>query len=116
MKAAALLGSAVFLAGVAVDVDAKPSSAPEFRGYETCVGAADADLSGLVTARGYYINRTPTENQYFINGTAWEQGERVQVRVACDTTRNGRTLLEFDVAQGTYVLDRGQVNVRVAQN
>ena len=116
MKAAALLGSAVILASFAADVEAKPSNAAEFRGYENCVDAADADLAGLVTSREYFINRTPEMNQYFINGTAWDQGDRVQVRVACDTTRNGRQLLEFDVAQGTYVLDRGQVNVRVAQN
>ena len=116
MKAAALLGTAVLLAGVAVDADAKSSSAAEFRGYENCIDAADGEYAGLVTARDYFINRTPEMNQYFINGTAWVDGDRAQVRVACDTTRNGRKLLEFEVAQGVYVLDQGQVNVRVASN
>lgn len=116
MKAAALLTAATLVAGLAVDAEAKTSSAPEFRGYETCVHAAESDLSGLVTARDYLISRTPDMNQYFINGTAWSEGERVQVRVACDTTRNGRKLLDVSVAEGTFVLDRGQVNVRVAQN
>lgn len=116
MKAAALLTAATLVAGLAIDAEAKSSNPTEFRGFENCVDAAESDLSGLVTSREYLINRTPEMNQYFINGTAWSEGERVRVRVACDTTRNGRKLLELSTAEGTYVLDRGQVNVRVAQN
>ena len=116
MKAAALLTAATLFAGLAADADAKSSSTTEFRGFANCVDAAESDLSGLVTSREYLINRTPDMNQYFINGTAWSDGERVRVRVACDTTRNGHKLLEISVAEGTYVLDRGQVNVRVASN
>ena len=116
MKAAAILGAAALLSTLSVDAVAKTSSAPEYRGYANCVEAADGDLSGLVTGRDYFINRTPESNQYFINGTAWAEGERVEVRVQCDTSRNGRQLLDVSVAEGTYVLDQGQVNVRVASN
>ena len=116
MKAAALLASAALLTAAAVEVDAKSSTNTEFRGYENCVSAAEGETRGLVTSREYLIHRTPDMNQYFINASAWNEGERVRVRVACDTSRNGRRLLDLSVADGSYVLDQGQVNVRVAQN
>ena len=94
----------------------KSSTNTEFRGYENCVSAAEGETRGLVTSREYFIHRTPDMNQYFINASAWNDGERVKVRVACDTSRNGRKLIDFSVADGSYVLDQGQVNVRVAQN
>ena len=116
MKAAALLSAAALVAGLAVDAEATTSSAPEYRGFENCVDAADAELPGLVTSRDYFFGRTPEANRYFINGTAWDSGERVHVRVACDTTRNGRELLDYTIAEGTFVLDSGRVDVRIAQN
>lgn len=111
-----LIIGAVLFAGLSAGAVAKPSSAPEYRGYTACIDAAEAEASGLVATREYFIARSDEMNQYFINATAWEAGDRVTVRVSCDTSRNGREVLGLDVADGRFVLDNGTVNVRVAAN
>lgn len=115
MKAIRILGAALLATGAA-SAAAQLSSDAEYRGYDLCLDAAEASARGLVTSREYFLSRTAETNQYFINGTAWESGDRVTVRVACDTSRNGRELLDVAVDQGRFVLDDGQVDVRVAAN
>lgn len=107
---------AVLVAGASMAAHAQPSNPIEFRGYSMCVGAAEEQVSGLVTTREYFINRSASKNQYFINGTAWASGDRVAVRVACETSRSGRKLLDLAVDEGRFVLDDGSVSVRVAAN
>lgn len=106
----------MLIAGASLTAGAQPSNPTEFRGYSTCVDAAEAQLSGLVTSREYFINRSAEKRQYFINATAWDAGDRARVRVACETSRNGRKLLELTVDEGRFVLDDGTVTVRVAAN
>lgn len=115
MKPKHVIG-AVLVAGASLTAFAQPSNPIEFRGYATCVDAAEAQVSGLVTTREYFISRSAQKNQYYINGTAWEAGDRVDVRVACETNRSGRRLLDLAVDGGRFVLDDGSVSVRVAAN
>jgi hypothetical protein len=115
MNKSLILGITLF-AGLSGAATAQVSTAPEYRGYNECIEVAETEASGLVPTREYFIARSDSMNQYFINATAWADGDRVDVRVACDTSRNGREVLELEVAEGRFVLDEGRVNVRVAAN
>lgn len=115
MKPRHVIG-AVLVAGASLAAFAQPSNPVELRGYSTCIDAAQTQVTGLVTTREYFINRSAAKRQYFINGTAWDAGDRVDVRVACETSRSGRKLLDLAVDQGRFVIDDGTVSVRVAAN
>ncbi|HSG88568.1 MAG TPA: hypothetical protein VLA56_05105 [Pseudomonadales bacterium] len=110
------IAGAVLIATASLGAQAQVSTESEFRGYSTCIDAAKDEVKGLVTSRDYFIARNSDASQFFINGTAWNDGDRVAVRVACDTSRNGRKLLDLAIDDGRFVLDNGSVTVRVAAN
>ena len=105
----------VLIAGV---VHAVPRSHSEVRGLETCVDAAKAEfahrfVSGRTT---YFIDRNGPANTYFINAGAWQAGERVPLRIACETSPNGRKLLSYSSAPGSFIPQPRTVSSQVAAN
>jgi hypothetical protein len=94
---------------------AKISSSSELRGYEACVEAASPEFKGLKLSRVYYLNEGSDKNTYYLNGSAWQAGERVDVRISCDTSSNGYDLLSQTSNVGSYALDNAADPVQVAQ-
>lgn len=94
---------------------ADTSSPAEYRGYSKCLEAAAAQSRGLAADRFYLLNAEGTDRQYFINATRWQDGDRVPVRIACETSRSGRVLLSQSIAEGRFTSPRGQVRIEVAE-
>ncbi|MFK7915389.1 MAG: hypothetical protein AB8B93_15855 [Pseudomonadales bacterium] len=107
------IGSSLALASVGAL--AEPSNSAELRGYGKCVDAAAEQSEGLATQRFYLLNTQGDQNQYYINASRWEEGDRVAVRIACETSANGRVLLSQSVAAGRFEGQRGRVSVEVAK-
>lgn len=93
---------------------AGPSSSAELRGYSKCISAASEQSLGLAANRYYLLNNEGEQNQYFINASRWESGDRVPVRIACETSANGRVLISQAIETGRYATQRGRVSVEVA--
>ena len=114
MKKSIVIAAAV-VATASTTAYAQTSSPADFRGYEKCVAAADAESSGLTTPRTYLINKEGDNKSYYINGSRWEAGQREQVRISCETSKNGRVLLSSAVEPGRWVQDSGtRVRVELA--
>jgi hypothetical protein len=111
----ALIFTAAAASVVAVTAQAKLSSSSEMRGYNACVEAAAPDFNGLQLSRNYYLNEEADRNIYYVNGSAWQSGERIAVRISCDTSTNGVKLLSQTSNTGRYTLERATVRVQVAQ-
>lgn len=94
---------------------AQPSNSAELRGYDKCLDAAAEQSQGLAPQRFYLLNTEGEQNQYFINASRWEDGNRVAVRIACETSANGRTLLSQSVVPGRFDTQRSRVSVEVAK-
>lgn len=109
----AVAGAALALTGA---VQAKTSSPAEFRGYTNCVEAAEASSNGLVPSRAYFINRAGASAEYFINATRWENGERAEVRIACETVARGARVVSANLEAGRFTNSTATVRVEVAQN
>ena len=110
----ALSAMTILVAGAAQAHRSQPS---EFRGYETCIDAAKAEFTrGFVSDRTYFIDRDGPVNAYFINASAWQEGDRALLRINCETSRNGRDLLAYSAAPGRFVPPRGSVSIQVAGN
>jgi hypothetical protein len=103
IAAAAALLSATAAAG--------PSSPGEVRGYQACLGANEDEFRGLVVDRNYLIRDTEESRTYYINATAWEDGERVKVGFSCETTRTGRLLSNNGAAYTHYAPAAGSIQV-----
>ena len=99
---------------MAATAQAKISSASELRGYEACVDAAAPEFNGLKLNRVYYLNEAGDKNTYYLNGTAWQNGERVDVRISCDTSTNGYDLLNQTTNIGRYAIEDGTRGIDVA--
>ncbi len=105
---------AALAAVLGASAQAKVSSQSEFAGYNACVEASEADHNGLVLSRVYYLSSQGDTNTYYLNGTAWENGERVDVRISCNTSRNGRTLIDQTSSNGRFAIDGGTGSFDVA--
>ena len=105
---AALIGSAAAFAGT--------SSFAELRGFNKCVDKAERTSRGLIVSRNYLINNEDASNEYFINGSRWESGERAAVRINCETSRSGRKLLSYELQPGSYINRDTEVTIEVAGN
>lgn len=84
------------------------------RGYDTCVNDVARDYSrhaGLMHARYYFLARDDTARTYFVNSTAWQEGDRVNLRTRCRTDLYGRDLLARETELGRWVQRRGVVSV-----
>ena len=116
MKTSFILAAAVTATVATTAVEAKNSSPAEYRGYENCIEAADEQSHGLVTKRTYLISKDNEVTNYFVNGSRWEDGDRAQVRITCETTKAGRELLSTVIEPGKWVQERGVVRVELAAN
>ena len=99
---------------VTMTAQAKLSSSTELRGYNACVEAAAPEFKGLQLSRIYYLNEEADKNVYYVNGSAWQSGERVAVRISCDTSTSGHKLLSQTSNVGRYTNERATVRVQVA--
>lgn len=113
MKAVTTLISAALLTG-ALSAEARLSSPAEARGYAACFDAAAETLPGLVAKRDYFISRSDEGNTYFINGTAWQDSARTNVRVYCETAPNGRKLSNLRTSEGRFALAEGMATDTIA--
>ncbi len=110
----ALSALTILIAGAAQAHRSQPS---EFRGYETCIDAAKSEFTrGFVSDRTYFIDRDGPVNAYFINASAWQDGDRASLRINCETSRSGRELLSYAAESGRFVRQRGTVSIDVAGN
>ncbi len=107
--AAALLSTAGLLLSPAAG--AVTSSASEFRGYQACLEAHQDAFRGLVTERTYLVQQKADSRTYYINATAWDNGERVEVGFSCETTRSGKLLSKNAVANTRYAAASDSVQV-----
>ena len=101
-------------ASIAIAAQARVSNHAEMTGYNTCVNASEGQFHGLVLSRDYFVAQNPGAKSYYINGTAWENGDRIAVRIACDTSNNGRDLKNVTTGSGRFALHKNTDPVRVA--
>ncbi len=112
-----LIGTAAIAAGLtfAVQVNAGPLALQT--GYDNCQKEIQSQQSerGLVFARHHYLSRGDASNTYFINSSAWESGERVALKSACETAKNGRRVLALETSHGRWInVPEGRVDIEVA--
>ncbi len=103
-----IAAAAALLSATAV---AQTSSDSEFRGYQACLEANESEFTGLVTEREYLISNNADSRSYYINATAWEDGQRVEVGFSCETTKSGRLLSNNGVAYTHYAAASDAVQV-----
>lgn len=109
---AALSVLTLLLAGAANARNSQPS---ELRGFDTCVDTAKAEFAlGFVAKSTYFIDHSASGNTYFINASAWQDGDRALLRISCETSANGRDLLAYNAAPGRFVPQQGKVTIQVA--
>lgn len=112
-----LIGTAALVAGLAFAAQANAGRLVLQAGYDTCKSEIQSQQAerGLVFARHHYLNRADESNTYFINSSAWESGERVALKSACETTKNGRRILALKTSHGRWIkLPEGRVEIEVA--
>lgn len=103
MKTTLILAAIAALAaslGASAETRSTPS---EMRGYQACLDASAQDYRGLVTNRTYLIEKRADQRTYYINATAWQDGERVNVGLRCETDRNGRLITAAEPTNARYV-------------
>ncbi len=97
--------ASALLIGVAVAASsgAAAGGLSDQRGYNRCVKAFDGQgLSGVTLPRFYYINHTADSKTYYVNASAWENGNRVSKRITCETSASGRELHAVETADGRF--------------
>jgi hypothetical protein len=111
MKTPILIAAAA-AALIAAGAHAGPRSTPsELRGYQACVDANADHYRGLRFERTYLINQTDTGRTYYLNATAWENGERVGLGFRCETNRTGRLIEASNPSYVQYVPAADSVQV-----
>jgi len=115
MKAPILI-AATAAATIALGAHAQLSSPSEFRGYQACLEANADGLSGLTPEREYLLAQTDEGQVYYINATAWEDGERVNLAFSCATTAGGYLTSNLGTTYNRFVpAEKGRVAVEVAR-
>ena len=117
MTRSKLIGAAALAAGLTFAAQANAGPLADQPGYDNCHDEIQSqyDHQGLVFARLHYLNREAGSNTYFINASAWEQGERVGLKSACETTKNGRRILALETSYGRWKdAPAGRVDIEVA--
>jgi len=99
---------------LAVSTGANAQTGRERAGLDTCLTATEKQLDGLEASSDYYFTRTDHANQYYINGTALQNGERVDVQISCETSRNGRALLSQSSGSGHFAQDPTTRTIEIA--
>ena len=102
MKAPLILTTTLLALTLGVQAEAR-STPSEMRGYEACLNNSAADYKGLVTERTYLVDQRDGQRTYYINATAWDNGQRVNVSFRCETNLSGRLLSAAEPANGRFV-------------
>ena len=116
MNRLALISAAALTTTVASVAEARTSSDAEYRGYTTCIAAADQQSNGLVPDRHYYVDKEREKVRYYINATRWEDGQRAPVAIACETKLRGAKLLDASITAGRFTDREPVVTVELAEN
>ena len=111
-----LLAAATTLVAFTAVAEARTSTSAEIRGYNSCVAEAKKDSNGLVVGKEYMIDKRGNNTRYYVNGTRWEDGERNDVRVACETAVRGHRLVSATVEDGNFTTHEPRVRIDVAKN
>ncbi len=117
MMRSKLIGTAALAAGLTFAAQVSAGPLAQQVGYDTCQNEIQSqyDGQGLVFARVHYLNREAGSNTYFINSSAWESGERVGLKSACETTTSGRRILALETSLGRWTnVPEGRVDIEVA--
>ena len=87
------------------------------KGYDNCQSQIKKDVDRPVFKRHYYLQRNDDSMTFLINASAWEAGERVHLRSACETSSSGRKVLALETHHGRWTTDpQGKVTIEIAQN
>jgi len=97
-----------------LSAQAKVSTKSELRGYNACVEASEPRFNGLTLNRTYYLQSEADRKVFYINGSAWDNGKRVKVRISCDASTDGHTLFSHNTGSGRYALAVGADQIQVA--
>jgi len=116
MKTFALMTTATALLACSTIVEARTSSDSELRGFANCVAAAKKESNGLVAGSNYLIDKAPGSTLYYVNATRWQDGERKNVRIACETATRGHRLVSSVIEDGRFTNADTRVTVEVAQH
>ena len=116
MQKPILLAAATALVAFSAVAEARTSTSAEFRGYNNCVAEAKKDSNGLVVAKQYLIDKRGDNTRYYVNATRWEDGERNDVRVACETSARGHRLVSASIEDGNFTTGEPRVRIDVAKN
>lgn len=84
------------------------------RGYSACIDDLEASYprhAKLMHAPTYYHAVTDDGMSYFVNSSAWQDGDRVGLKTFCTTDRYGRRVLLRETELGRWIPDRGVVRV-----
>ncbi|HEX7037290.1 MAG TPA: hypothetical protein VF210_16075 [Pseudomonadales bacterium] len=84
------------------------------RGYDTCIDDLEASYprhAKLVHSPYYYHAVSADNMSYFVNSSAWQDGDRVGLKTLCTTDRFGRRVLLRETELGRWIPDRGVVRV-----
>jgi hypothetical protein len=87
-----------------------PSHSKRFS-YQACLEANESEFSGLVPEREYLISNNEDTRSYYINATAWENGQRVEVGFSCETSKSGRLLTNNGATYSHYAAAPSSVQV-----
>lgn len=112
-KIGSVLGSCLIVtSGIAMAES--PSTHSEQRGFSRCVQAVESDLrSDLSVERTYFTNTHAKSREYYLNARVRRDGQWADVRIACETNRNGYKILAVNHEPGRYL---GRTSAAVAQN
>lgn len=89
------------------------------RGYVTCIDDMERDYprqAGVMHGRYYFHEQSRESMTYYVNSTAWQGGDRVQLRTRCLTDVYGRDLMARDTQLGRWAQARGRVMVEEVAN
>jgi hypothetical protein len=109
-----LLTVAAVCSAFALTAQARTSSPGEIAGYNTCLEAGHEQLDGLALSRTFFVGESADSHVFYINGTAWDGGDRIKVRITCDTSKNGRQLLSIHTGEGRFAKDHSNGHLQVA--
>lgn len=116
MHKSTLLAAATALVAFSAVAEARTSTTAEIRGYNNCVAEAKKDSIGLVVDKQYLIDKRGNNTRYYVNGTRWEDGERADIRVACETAARGQRLVSARIEDGNFTTHQPRVRIDVAKN
>ena len=77
------------------------------RGYDSCLNAAESMLTsnaGMVAERFYLHNKSAEDQHFYINASAFVDGDRSNIGISCKTNLTGHRVLDIEKIDARYVL------------